>query len=49
MPRVLRTSQAHLDLIEAACRIAEENPTAADHWLDLIETKYQLLARVPEL
>ena len=49
MPIVRRTSQAHLDLVETAFRIAGENPTAADRWLDLIDAKCQLLARMPEL
>jgi toxin ParE1/3/4 len=48
MPRVLRTSQAHLDLVEAAFRIAEENPTAADRWLDMVNGKCRSLARMPE-
>jgi hypothetical protein len=30
MPLVLRTSQANLDLVEMALRMAKENPTAAD-------------------
>jgi toxin ParE1/3/4 len=47
MPLVLRTSQAHLDLLEAALRIAEENPTAADRWLDIIDEKCRPLARMP--
>jgi len=49
MPTVLRTSQAHLDLVEIAFRIAGESPAAADQWLDLIAEKCQLLARMPEL
>jgi toxin ParE1/3/4 len=49
MPVVLRTSRANLDLIEAAFRIAGENPTAADRWLDTIDEKCQLLARMPGL
>ncbi len=49
MPVVLRTSQAHLDLVEAALRIAEENPLAADRWLDTIEEKCRLLAQMPGL
>jgi toxin ParE1/3/4 len=49
MPRVLRTSRAHLDLVEAAIHIAEENPTAADHWLDSIDEKCQSLACMPQL
>jgi toxin ParE1/3/4 len=49
MPTVLRTSRAHLDLVEAALHIAEENPTVADHWLDLIDEKCESLSRLPEL
>ena len=49
VPTILRTSQAHLDLVEIAVRIAGEHPTAADRWLDLIDKKCQLLARMPEL
>jgi toxin ParE1/3/4 len=49
MPLVLRTSQAHLDLTEIALHIAEENPTAADRWLELIDEKCQTLVRMPEM
>ncbi len=49
MPRVLRTSRANLDLTEIALRIAARNPTAADRWLDTINDKCQLLARLPDL
>jgi toxin ParE1/3/4 len=49
MPSVFRTSQAHLDLIEISFRIAEENPTAADQWLDLINEKCGVLAQMPEM
>ncbi len=49
MPRVLRTSQAHLDLVEVALRMAEEDPLAADRWLDTIDEKCRLLAQMPEL
>lgn len=49
MAQVFRTSQAHLDVTEIAFRIAEENPTAADHWLDLIDKKCHTLARMPEM
>lgn len=49
MPTVLRTRQAHLDLVEIAFRIAENNPQAADRWLDIIDEKCQLLASMPEL
>jgi len=49
MPLVLRTSRANLDLVEAALRIAEENPAAADRWLDIIDEKCRLLSQMPEL
>ena len=49
MPAVLRTSRAHLDLVEAALRIAEENPLAADRWLDAMEEKCRRLAQMPGL
>jgi toxin ParE1/3/4 len=48
MPTVFRTSRAHLDLVEAALRIAEDNPVAADRWLDTVDAKCQLLAQMPE-
>ena len=49
MPLVLRTSQANLDLVEIALRMAKENPTAADRWLDRICEKCQILACTPDL
>jgi len=49
MPAVLRTSLAELDLAEIALRIAEDNPTAADHWLDSIDEHCRLLASMPEM
>lgn len=39
MPIVRRTSQAYLDLVETAFRIAGDNPIAADRWLDIIDKK----------
>jgi len=47
MPTVLRTSQAHLDLVKAALLIAEEDPIAAERWLDTIDEKCRLLAQMP--
>ena len=47
MPTVLRTTQAHLDLVRIALHIADENPLAADRWLDVIEEKCRLLAQMP--
>ena len=49
MPAVFRTSQAHADLVEIAFHIAEQNPMAAERWLDHIDAKCQALARMPEI
>jgi toxin ParE1/3/4 len=49
MPRVLRTSQAELDRVEIALRIARDNPAAADHLLETIDEKCRLLAQMPEM
>jgi toxin ParE1/3/4 len=49
MPRVLRTSQAELDRVEIALRIARDNPAAADHLLETIDEKCHLLAQMPEI
>jgi toxin ParE1/3/4 len=49
MSVVLRTSRAHLDLVEIAFHIAEQNLVAADRWLETIDEKCQRLARMPEL
>jgi toxin ParE1/3/4 len=49
MSSVLRTSRANLDLVEIAFHIAEDNPAAAENWLDAFGEKCQLLARMPEL
>lgn len=49
MPTVRRTSLAHLDLVEIALRIAEDNPIAADRWIEQIEARCQALAQMPEL
>jgi toxin ParE1/3/4 len=48
MPAVLRTRRANLDLVEIALRIAEDNPPAADRWLDTIGEKCAVLARMPK-
>jgi len=49
MAAVLRTSRAHLDLVEIGRHIAEQNPAAADRWLDTIDEKCRRLAQMPEL
>lgn len=49
MPVVRRTSAAHWDLVAIALTIAEDNPSAADDWLDSIESRCKLLAQIPGL
>ena len=49
MSFVLRTPQARLDLIDAALYIAEDDPAAADRFLDAITETMQRLARHPML
>jgi len=49
MPVVYRTSLANRDLVEIALTIAEENSQAADHWLDSIDSRCQLLAQMSGL
>jgi len=49
MPAVFRTSQADADLTQIALHIAEQNPGAADRWLDLIDAKCRALSRMPEI
>jgi len=44
-----KTAQAEEDLILVWLYIAQDNPTAADHLLDIFEEKGWLLARNPEL
>ncbi len=49
MPIVHRTSLAQADLVEIVLRIAEDNPVAADAWLDNLDRKCQLLTTMPEM
>lgn len=49
MPTVHRTSLAQADLVEIALRIAEDNPAAANVWLNNIDRKCQLLTTMPEM
>ncbi len=39
--------QARLDMHDISERIAEENPFAADRWIDTMEEKFQKLAESP--
>jgi toxin ParE1/3/4 len=49
MPVIHRTSRALLDVAEIALTIAEDNPHAADRWLELIDGKFGFIAQTPEL
>jgi toxin ParE1/3/4 len=49
MPGFILTAKAEEDLLDIWLYIATENPDAADHMLDSINVKFQLLAENPEL
>jgi toxin ParE1/3/4 len=47
MGRIQRTPRADLDLEELWFFIAQDDPAAADRWLDTLEEKIRLLADNP--
>ena len=47
MPLILRRPQAEADLDEIWLHIAQDNPDAADRFIDLIESSCEGLARNP--
>ena len=49
MPRIIRTSQAEIDLLELWCSIAAHSITAADKFLDTINGKLQTLSTQPKM
>jgi toxin ParE1/3/4 len=49
MSRYRLTEQARQDLDEIWLHIVEDNPTAADHFLDILYEKFILLAGQPLL
>ncbi len=49
MGQVLRTTQAHLDLVEIAVYLYRYDPAAADRVLDAIEEKCQYLSDFPQI
>lgn len=49
MGTVLRTTQAHWDLVDIATELGRKNPVAADELLDTIEDKCKLLAQFSEM
>jgi len=46
---ILRTSQAHWDLVTIATDLGAKDLVAADYLLDMIEQKCRLLAQFPEM
>ena len=46
---ILRTSQAHWDLVKVGIDVGRNNPGAADQLLDEIEARCRLLAQFPEM
>jgi len=49
MPRVLKTPEAELDLLEIAAYIDADNPVAAERLLDTFQEKFRLLSEFPGL
>ncbi len=49
MARIIRSSDAKRDLAEIACYIANDNPTAAERWLDSVDRLLRLIAKNPEM
>ena len=47
MPRILSRRQAVADLEDIWSHIAQDNPDAADHFIDLIEAGCRILAENP--
>lgn len=49
MPRVTRRPLAEADILEIWDYIADDNPAAADRWVDRLDEKLRLLATQPML
>lgn len=49
MPRVLRTTQAEIDLLDIWCSVGQESITAADKLLESLEKKFQTLSIHPQM
>lgn len=47
MPRIIRSSEATIDLAEIAIYIGKDNPAAAERWLDAIDRLLEMLAGNP--
>lgn len=49
MGQVLRTTKAHLDLVQIAIYLNERNPSAADRLLETIDERCLQLSNFPEI
>lgn len=47
MPRIIRSPDAADDVVEIASYIAQDNPDAALHWMDVIDEKTRRLSEFP--
>ena len=47
MPRVTRRPLAEADILEIWDYIADDNPAAADRWVDRLNEQFRLLAAHP--
>ena len=49
MPHVTRRPLAQADILEIWDYIAEDNPAAADRWVDQLDAQFRLLATQPKM
>lgn len=49
MARLVQSSDAKRDLAEIACYIANDNPLAAERWLDSVDRLLRMIAKNPEM
>ena len=49
MPHVRRRPLAETDILEIWDFIADDNPAAADRWVDQLDAQFQMLATQPKL
>lgn len=49
MARIVRSSDAKRDMADIACHIANDNPTAAERWLDSVDRLLRVIAKNPEM
>lgn len=47
MPRVTRRPLAETDILEVWDYIADDNPAAADRWVDQLDAQFRMLATQP--